>query len=239
MHGRAIVPGLAYPERTFSARATEEEIWAALEVAATPSGRERIWGIHNSSSASAPALRRFTAYIGQARTFYRASMTMDVLSRPLAGYYSLLNLAKAWLTMADPDTTDGVLLHGAGDANQFKTRYRFTQESLRVRNKGIFREIADRTGAGFCYPNGEVLAVTQLVKYLCETSEDYENSIGNFPALLPLSSLQVLRGEAEVEGTVKGVLWLRGEIDKGLLKARKLNSVSLFAEARHFDPYRV
>jgi hypothetical protein len=234
MHGRAVVPGLAYPERSFSARATEEEIWAALEIAGTPSGRKRVWSEHQGKTKDAAALRRFSAYLGQARTFYKAALTMDVLSRPLAGYYALLNLAKAWLTVADPKTTAGSLVHGAGDAYTPKQRYRFSQEFLKTHSGGVLKEVAERSGAGFAYQSNEKLSVSALGSYLCETHEEYENSIGSYPKLLPIE-LTVLRGAVEIDGKATGTLWLRAEIDRGLLKARKLNSKTLPKEAQHFN----
>lgn len=235
MHGRAVVPGLAYPERSFSARASEEEIWAALEIAGTPSGRRRVWAHHQGKSKDAAALRRFSAYLGQARTFYKAALAMEVLSRPLASYYAILNLAKAWLTVVDPTTTRGSLVHGAGDAYVAKQRYSFAQEQLEVRTQGVLSEIARRSGARFAYQSKKILPVAELSGYLCETHEEYENSIDRYPELLPIREMTVYRGEAEVNGKATGALWLRAEIDRGLLKARKLNSKTLPKEAWHFN----
>jgi hypothetical protein len=236
MHGRPVVPGLAYPERTFSARATEEELWAALEVAGTPSGRDVLWKQHQPhKKPEVAALKRFSAYLGQARTFYRAAIAMDVMSRPLAGYYALLNLAKAWLTVADPATTAGTLMHGAGDAYVPKQRYRFSQERIEIRKDGALKELASRSGSGYAYGQETQLSVSELTGFLSETHQEYENSLGKYPDLLPLDSLEVLRGDAEVEGKDTRALWLRAEIDKGLLKARGLSSRTLPLEAWHFN----
>jgi hypothetical protein len=235
MHGRVIVPGLAYPERTFSTRATGEEIWAALEIAGTPSGRKRVWGQHQGKGSNEPALRRFSAYLGQAQTFYTAAQGMDVLSRPLSGYYALLNLAKAWLTLADPKTTESKLVHGASDAYKAKQRYRFSQEALRTYNIGVLREIGSRSGACYAYQSNETISISALCAYLCESHEEYENSIGNYPKVLPIQDLSVLRGKVLHKAKETGALWLRAEIDRGLLKARKLNSKSLPEEAWHFS----
>lgn len=233
LHGRDVVPGLAYPERVFSARATHEELWAPLDVLASPAGQEQAWKLHQSGRPQGAALRRFSAYLGQARSFYVAAAGMDVLSRPLAAYYSLLNLSKAWLTISAPTSTAGKLTHGANDAYESKERYRFSQEAFKAHGSGVFPSIAKATGAGYAYPNQRVRGIAELASFLTGSTSDYEASIGKTPDLVPLRALQVLRGHEDINGKKTGVLWIRAQIDRGLLRSRELG-MSLGNEAHHF-----
>lgn len=232
--GRDIVPGVAYPVRLFSQRASIEELWAPLDVAASPSGQQSVWKTHRSTQPGASTLRRFAAYLGQARSFYVAASEMAVLSRPLAAYYALLNLAKAWLTLRSPSLTAGKLMHGASDAFESKQRYWFTQETFKAQGSGVFPEIAKATGIGHAYANGQKRTIAELAPYLPETLNDYEASIGKLPSLLPLKRLEVFRGHEDVSGGKTGVLWMRAQIDGGLLGAREMGWSKVGNKAHHF-----
>jgi YaaC-like Protein len=157
--GVPLTPGLSSRERRFSTRATSEELWAALDVAGSPSGREALWSSRRHGEDQ-KALRRFSAYLAQARSFYFASGGIDLVSRPLASYYAVLNLAKAWLTLCDPSITDPTppparpgrprekrkkLFHDTSDElDASKQRYYFSQERLAFQPAGVFAEIAKR-----------------------------------------------------------------------------------------------
>lgn len=178
-------------------------------------------------------MRRFSAYIGQARSFYVASAGIDLVSRPLAAYYAVLNLAKAWLTVCDPGITDPTkkLLHGTSDQlDASKQRYYFSQERLAFHKNGVFAEIARRSGAEFTYSAKKEVALSDLAAFLCETHDEYEHAIGR-PRLIPLDSLAVLRGDAP--GGKKSI-WLRAEVTRDVLRARNIAPSKLPAQAHHF-----
>jgi len=249
--GVALTPGLSSRERRFSSRATAEELWAALDVAGSPSGREALWSSRRHAEDQ-KALRRFSAYLAQARSFYFASSGIDVVSRPLASYYAVLNLAKAWLTLCDASITDPTpppakpgkkrakrtkLLHGTSDElDAAKQRYHFTQERLAFQPSGVFAEIAKRTGARFVYQQKKEVALGDLAAYLCEAHDEYESAIRQRPRLVPIHRLEVWRGRVPDQsgGGETGALWLRAEIDAGTLTARNVSPGNLPKRAQHF-----
>lgn len=249
--GVRLIPGLSSRERRFSTRATAEELWAALDVAGSPSGREALWSSRRHGQ-NQKALRRFSAYLAQARSFYFASAGIDVASRPLASYYAVLNLAKAWLTLCDASITDPTpppampgrrrakrkkLMHGTSDElDAAKQRYHFSQERLAFQPEGVFAEIAKRSGAGFAYQQKKEVALADLAAYLCEAHDEYEAAIRQRPRLIPLRSLEVWRGKVPKpagSGEI-GALWLRAEIDAGTLTARNVSPATLPSRAHHF-----
>jgi hypothetical protein len=249
--GVVLVPGLSAHERRFSTRASAEELWAALDVASSPSGRAALWAARGLAEDTR-ALRRFSAYLSQARSFYFASAGIDVLSRPLASYYSVLNLAKAWLTLSDPSITDPTppppikgkqplkrkkLRHGTSDElDASKQRYYFSQERLAFQPDGVFSEIAKRSGPGFSYAQKKEVSVAELAPYLCETHDEYESAIQLRPRLIPLQSLEVWRGKTPGPGGKGelGALWLRAEVAAGTLTARNISPANLLKSAHHF-----
>lgn len=217
---------------------------------ATPSGRRAAWSQHRTDAPSDTALRRFSAYLAQARSFYFAALGLDVLARPLAAYYSLLNLSKSWLTLQDPALTDITpapaapgkkrdtqrkLYHGASDQfDAAKTKYYFVQEKLQIKKSGVLAEIAARTGARFAYAAAHDVALASLAAYLPETSAEYELATAEAPRLVPIRSVTVMGGEADDSGTRRKALWLRAEINRDALVARNIAPSKLPARANHF-----
>jgi hypothetical protein len=147
-------------------------------------------------------------------------------SRPLIAYYFALNLTKAFLTCVDPSTTEEKAFHGLGDDFQAKSRYWFVHERMKVKTDGVFRDLAKRTGLGYCYENGRQLVLQKLAPYLAETADIYEDAVGEPPRLVPASSVDVLSGGGDV--------WLRVEIDRGELGRRGLGPASLPQRAAIF-----
>ena len=243
--GVPVVAGVSTRERRFSTRASAEELWAALDVTASPSGREAVWASRGLARDDA-AQRRLSAYLTQARSFYFASGGIDLVSRPLSAYYALLNLAKAWLTVCDPVVTDPTppsappgkprakrkkLYHGTTDElDASRKRYRFSQERLAFQPQGVFAEIARRTATTFTYGTKKEVALSDLAAYLCETHDEYEHAIDQRPKLLPLDAVTVLRGHS---GTGKAI-WLRAEVGQHVLRARNIAPSKLALQAHHF-----
>jgi YaaC-like Protein len=229
--GIPLIAGLALRERRFTSRARAEELWSPLEVAASPSGRKALC-VNRYPHADDRAQRRFSAYVGQAQSFYLASIGLDVLSRPLLAYYAILNLAKAWVTLCDPVTTESKIYHGTVDRYKAKSRYYFAQEALSFEKNGVFAEVAKRSATGFFYAQRKTVAVAELAPYLAETNDEFEGSIDEPPKLIPLDALEVWRSaKSKPSG---GELWLRAKISRDVLTARNISGSRLLERAYHF-----
>lgn len=229
--GIPLIAGLALRERRFTSRASAEELWSPLEVSASLSGRKALCD-SKYPAADERAQRRFSAYVGQARSFYLATIGIDVLSRPLLAYYAILNLAKAWITLCDPKTTEAKIFHGTADRYKSKSRYYFSQEQLSFEKSGVFAEVAKRSATGFFYAQRKDVAVAELAPYLAETHDEYEGSIDKPPKLIPLDALEVCRGTNL--GSSGGQLWLRAKVSKDVLTARNISGSRLLDHAYHF-----
>jgi hypothetical protein len=152
-------------------------------------------------------------------------------SRPLVAYYAILNLAKAFLICADPDLGDRRMVHGLSDAFERKQRYWFVQEQAKVnsvhpQSASVFRELALRTGAGFCYPVSTKLSIEKLAPYLAETADLYEDAAAQPPKLVALQSVRTF--------TDGSCCWLRAEARRSELSRRGLGPASLTGRAAHF-----
>jgi YaaC-like Protein len=238
LKGASIIAGLHHKARIQTPRATSEELWAPLDIAATAQGRKALW---DTSTIAGPGsdgrtLDRFSAYLTQARSFYFAAEGMDIRSRPLTGYYALLNLSKAWLTLVHPAATAAAkVLHGASDEFTLASGqyYTWSKERLALHTSGVLPEIARRTGHGHTVAQKSVVALDDLLPYLCEAFEELEESAAT-PRLMPLASVAVHKGEADDNGTPKTALWLRAEVEPGALSARNTSPSTLPTRARHF-----
>lgn len=229
--GRRVVAGVGAVETLLSPRTSPYELWAPLRLVKTEDvGRARLRKIHGDAIDPA-AHRRINAYLTQAETFYLSAQDMPPESRPLVAYYFVLNLTKAYLTCAEPALTAGRMMHGLTDGFQAKTRYWFAHEEAKVSNvtgatRSAFRELAQRTGAGFCHPAGRLLPIRKLAPYLVETADVFEAAVDIAPRLAPLRSVEVWSGA--------GKTWLRVEARRSELSRRGLGPSSLVLRANHF-----
>jgi YaaC-like Protein len=228
--GRRLTAGIGPFERLLSPRTSAYELWAPLRVVKTSDvGLARLRRTHGSSVNEA-AHRRVVAYLTQAETFYMAAQDLAPESRPLVAYYFFLNLTKAFLTCADPTLTTGVAMHGVGDGFTRKTRYWFAHEQVKVKavNPGIsvFRELALRTGAGFCHPAGTLLEIRKLAPYLVETADLFESAVELPPRLVPLRSVDIWRDGTDT--------WLHVAARRSDLQRRALTPASFPSKSQHF-----
>lgn len=217
--GRTLVAGVGHHERILGARSTPYELWTPLRTLLVPDvGLSRLQGLWGTDMDGGTH-RRFAAYVLQAEAFYLSAEGMRPESRPLMAYYFALNLTKAFLTCVEPSITASKAYHGLGDEFDSKQRYWFVHEQMKVAQAGAFRELATRTGLGFCYPKGEVLVVQRLAPYLVETADIYEDSVGDPPRLVPLAAVEVWSDADNV--------WLRVEVEPGELRRRGMGPASL------------
>jgi hypothetical protein len=235
--GVAVAAGLHPRWRLHSSRATSEDLWAPLDMAATPAGRTHLWATSSQTTGAADtkALERFSSFLAQARSLYLAAEGMDIRARPLVSYYALLNLAKAWLTLVSPTTTVGLLMHGAQDVSQVPAGQYITfgKEQLSIKKSGVLPEIAKRTGVGHVVNAPTTFKLLALLPLLPEALEEVEAD-GPTPALLPLVSLEAWSGKALDNGVSKKALWLRAEVDDRALAARGLSRAALPKRANYF-----
>lgn len=214
-----------------SPRTSAYELWAPLRLVKTVDvGFARLRRMHGQAIDRA-AHRRITAYLTQAETFYLSAQNMPPESRPLVAYYFVLNLTKAYLTCVDPQLTTGRMMHGLSDGFQQRQRYWFAHEQTTVstvggRSRSALRELALRTGAGFCHPAGTALPIRKLAPYLVETADLFEAAVDLPPKLVPLRSAEVWSGD--------GKAWLRVEARRSELSRRGLGPASLPRKAAHF-----
>jgi hypothetical protein len=227
--GRPIVAGVGPFLRPMSARATNADLWAALEVLAVQSeGLDRLERLHGVDLDN-DARRRYSAFVAQARQYYNTVPTIEPIAKPLLGYYFALNLTKAFLTAIDPSSTAGRLQHGLSEDLAKKTRYYFQQEGFNIRQAGVFRLLAENTGQGFCWATGYRIRIVDLLPYLADGYDLYGDIGEEAPKLLPVADAFVLFGQKTG--------WIRIEVDRNVLRQRAMRPESLLQKARIFSDH--
>lgn len=220
--------GVAPFLRTLPARATSADLWAGVEALTLEGdGRERLVRKHRSG-IDPRAHARFAAFVRQAQQYYAAVGPLDPVAKPLIAYYFALNLTKAFLTAVAPASTSGNRLgHGLSESSDERTRYFFQQEGFRIQARGIFRDLAERTGQRFCYAANHRLRLVDLLPYLPEAFDLYAHVADDAPKLLPVADTYAMFGEKQG--------WLRVEVDRNVLRQRGLGPEALLWRARIFE----
>lgn len=229
--GRPVTAGVGPTKRRLSPRATTHELWAPLRTLKSPDvGITRLRQLHGRAIDD-KAFRRFAAFVSQAEIFYGSAETLAPESRPLVAYYSILNLAKAFLICAQPNLGDKRMVHGLSDGFERKQRYWFVHEQAKISGTGaqtasVFRELALRTGGGFCYAAPTRLSIERLAPYLAETADLYEDAVAEPPKLVALQSVRTFTDGSHC--------WLRAEALRSELRRRGLGPASLTGRAARF-----
>ncbi len=228
VNARFVTAGVGAHARPLPSRASAADLWASVEaLAVAPDGFSRLAVLHDRTIVP-PAQRKFSAYVAQARQYYQAIAALDPVSKPLMGYYFALNLTKAYLTAADPTLI--IKGHGAGEGTDIGQRYTFTQEVLRLDDKGVAKDLALRTGRRFWYPKGHrMIKVSRLAAYLPEAYDLYADALGQPPKLVPITRM----GVRETTGTPRSA-WLTVDVDRAVLQQRGINATALPAKAALF-----
>lgn len=228
--GRRVVAGVGSHERQLSPRATAVDLWASIEALTLyDAGVARLAGLHGTS-LDTRAKKRLAAFVRQARAYYGATRSSDPSAKPLLGYYFALNLVKAYLTVVDPPTTLGKLGHGVSDSTKPGSRYRFTQEYLKIQGGGVAGMFASRTGMGHYWPKGELIQVSRLLPYLVEAVDLFADATGKKPKLLPVHRTYVKSTSKRGGGNA----WLvvdvrRSSLDEHAMSANEvLRSAAIF-----------
>jgi hypothetical protein len=223
--GRPVIAGVAAHAQILTSYSPSSEIWDELRILSTNSGFDRLRRTHGPQFTE-PVFAHFCAYLRQAETYYSTAQAMPAESRPLVAYYCLLNLTKALLACKAPKAIAGKVFHGLSDDFHPMQRYRFTQEWSKIQKRGVFRDLATRTGAKYCHPDGHRLQIQRLSPYLAEVSSLHKEATGIAPKLVPAETIQVWE-----DGTR---LWLRVEIDRSELARRNVGPASLPQRAARF-----
>ena len=228
--GRSITAGLAPFERRLSPRATQSDLWASLETSFTdPHGCDRLERAHGVSLDKKARLRS-RAFLNQAREYFTAVGGLSPVAKPLAAYYFMLNLTKAFLTASDPSlTVSHHLRHGMTQAYEPGTNYSFNREAFRIKQAGVFRYLAEKTGMGHCWANNYELTLRELMPYLPDAYMLYADAYARTPRLLPVDDVSVL-----FHGRTA---WLRAEVKPEVLKQHELSAPRLLEQAGVFGAH--
>ncbi|MEN9646177.1 MAG: hypothetical protein RL238_2846 [Actinomycetota bacterium] len=211
-----------------SARSSSD-LWASLEACAVENhGLHRLDSLHGRKLPP-DAHARFCAFVHQARQYFETIAELDPVAKPLTAYYFALNLTKAFLTVADPSSTQSDFLrHGLNQDFKRGQRYSFKRERFKVDQAGVFRLLAENSGMGHCWAKGHSIGVHEVLKYLPDGYDLYADAEGRSPSLLPIHSADVyFAGQGKKA-------WLRVEIDRDVLRQRNLSPERVLTSARIF-----
>jgi hypothetical protein len=226
--GRPVYAGIAPFQRTVSARSASD-LWASLEACAVENhGLSRLETLHGLTISPA-AHFRFRAFLHQARQYHVTIDAVDPVAKPLVAYYFALNLAKAYLTVVDPPSTEkDFLRHGLRQDFSRGQRYSFKRERFKVDGSGVFRLLAEQTGMRHCWSNNYSIGVSEVLKYLPDAFDLFADAEGRAPNLLPIHSADVY-----FSGNRK-TAWIRVEIDRNVLRQRNLSPERVLTAAKIF-----
>jgi hypothetical protein len=223
---------LAPIERSFSPRAGPDDLWAGLDATTSEvqarTASKRLGGKYFSSDDS----RRYRAFLRQAKEFYAVQLGVTAAAKPLPAYYFVLNLTKAYLTVADPQLTrSDRMWHGVAVQAGVGNSYSIEHALSNAKPQGVFPELAARTGAGNKKPVGNPVVLAQLLAYLTEATDEFASMSGTLPPLVPIRSIDVLQASNEA--------WLSVAIETdalnrraGLSPAKLTTAAALFGD--HF-----
>lgn len=209
--GRDVIPGVGVFERPLSPRATQADLWAAVEAVGLRGEAPAKPG-QKAQQLSSENVRRYRAFLRQAREYYSTVADLSPVSKPLTAYYFGLNMAKAFLVVRGVLPPSTKITHGMSDSYEPKSRYYFAQERVKVWEGGVFPLICANVGSGHCYPSKTVLRVKDLLPHLVDAYDLYADSTGNVPRLIPVRKAEVLVGG--------GRAWLRLAVQKSDLQQR-------------------
>lgn len=219
-NGRQVTAGLAPFERPFSPRSTPEDLWAALDASCDDSTSASLAKALGSTEFRSADSDRYRSFVRQAREFYTAQRAVSPAAKPLAAYYFVLNLSKAFLTLAAPsETRADKLMHGVAVEPGPGGSYAFELAKSRAYASGVFPLLAARTGAASKKPVTNPIAVVDLLPYLLEATHEYSAASGQLPRLLEVESVSMLQSD--------GNAWLRLEIPVDSITRRGLRPKAL------------
>ena len=213
--GRRVTAGLAPFERRLSPRATIDDLWAALEATCEKGGPSALAKDHRGAGFISRDADRYRAFVRQAREFYVGAGAISSAAKPLPAYYFVLNLAKAYLTLANPsDTRADKIMHGVSAEPDVAGSYAFEDAQSKAHLAGVFPLLAGVTGARNKTPVTNPVRVAELLPYLLEATDEYSAMSKQLPRLLQVESVEVLQAEGEA--------WLRLEVATDAILRRSL-----------------
>lgn len=117
--------------------------------------------------------------IKQAREYYRAAESCDIMTKPLLLYYGMMSLVRAFIVTRDPDypTTTSVLKHGLSTRKLKKDSYQFIEDEIRVQKDGVFVVLHTMLG-GSPFQERQRVLVKDLLSVIPELSLSYQQVYG-------------------------------------------------------------
>ncbi|MFC4768483.1 YaaC family protein [Effusibacillus consociatus] len=140
-------------------------------------------GIDEPQRAAYLATPKLIYGIKQARQYYRAAETCDIMTKPLLLYYGMMSLARAYIASRDPEypTTTSVLKHGLSTRKLKKDSYYFIQDEIRVQKDGLFVVLHQMLG-GSPFSDRQRVVIKDLLAVIPELTPGYGRLYG-FPAV--------------------------------------------------------
>ncbi|WP_018131387.1 YaaC family protein [Effusibacillus pohliae] len=136
-------------------------------------------GLPEPQRAAYQATPKLIFGIKQARQYYRAAETCDIMTKPLLLYYGMMSLARALIACRDPDypTTTSVLKHGLSTRKLKRDSYCFIQDEIRVQKDGLFVVLHEMLG-GSRFSERQRVVMKDLLAVLPELIPCYQRLYG-------------------------------------------------------------
>lgn len=117
--------------------------------------------------------------IKQAREYYRAAESCDIMTKPLLLYYGMMSLTRAYIAARDPDypTTTSVLKHGLSTRKLKRDSYQFVDDEIRVQKDGLFVVLHNMLG-GCMFADRQRIVIKDLLSFIPELSPGFEQLYG-------------------------------------------------------------
>jgi hypothetical protein len=150
---------------------TDDEIFASLEYISEIDkvGLKFFKDLHLKNPRK--SLLSFRAFIRQAKTFYYAAKQLNYRASTLLYYYSFLNLAKAYVTVSNPEKVTGRITHGLA-YEQVKGGLN-NQGVLVTKNEGVFHKLYEKETLTKI-PSKLKLNIKSLLGYCTDVNYEYE-----------------------------------------------------------------
>lgn len=170
------------PRRLLSTtRSIDDEVFASLEYISEIEDVGINYIKRFGHSKPKKAFLLFQSFVRQAKTFYESASHLNYRASALIYYYSFLNLAKAYICLADPVFVSSPLTHGLRHSFQpgkFSTQYVTTER------KGVFKKfyelMIDRE-----IPPKTNLNIARILGYCTDIEHEYTSAGYGNPRIIP------------------------------------------------------
>ncbi|BCJ87462.1 YaaC family protein [Effusibacillus dendaii] len=128
--------------------------------------------------------------IKQARQYYRAAESCDIMTKPLLLYYGMMSLARAFIASCDPDypSNTSVLKHGLSTRKLKRDSYQFMEDEIRIQKDGLFIVLHQLLG-GSPFSDKQKVYIKNLLAVIPELADGYQRLYG-LPSVCELHTRQ-------------------------------------------------